>query len=289
MLPSEPGQSATVLVALATSGVTPSATIAGNVSSVPPPAMAFTAPAPRAATSASDKRRIVTPIVYVSGTHESRPSSPAARRLHHLRARARPPRLARAVGHGGRRRRLRLAHGLPLGRRRDHRGRLGPRFPGRDHRGVPGISIREDVRRLAPVGVGRAGRRDRRRRDGRPRADRRERDRCVPRIVRRRGPVRVLAVSRTRDRGAGRGGRRGGASRVFPRAFREPEFPEPGGGGAPREGVVGKTLWGAPPATLLVAAACNDSQSPHPAPSLLALPALATLAVPTSTAGSNPD
>src|SRR5947199_336759 len=63
MLPSEPGHSATVLVALATSGVTPSATIAGNVSSVPPPAMAFTAPAPRAATSASDKRRIVGSVI----------------------------------------------------------------------------------------------------------------------------------------------------------------------------------------------------------------------------------
>src|SRR5207248_3482148 len=145
------GQSATVLVALATSGVTPSATIAGNVSSVPPPAMAFTAPATRAATSASDKRRIVTPIVYVSGTHESRPSCPAARRLQHPRARARPPRPARAVGDGGRRRRLRLADGFPLGRRRHHRRSRGPRVPGRDHGSVAGISVREDVRRLAPV------------------------------------------------------------------------------------------------------------------------------------------
>src|SRR5436305_1106068 len=45
MLPSEPGHSATELVALATSGVTPSATMAGSGSMVPPPAMAFTAPA----------------------------------------------------------------------------------------------------------------------------------------------------------------------------------------------------------------------------------------------------
>src|SRR5947208_329065 len=210
MLLSEPGHSATVLVALATSGVTPSATIAGNVSSVPPPAMAFTAPAPRAAASASDKRRIVTPIVYVSGAHESRPSCPAARRLHHLRARTRPPRPPRIVGHGGRRRRLRLAHGFPLGRRRYHRARLGPRFPGRDHRGVAGISVREDVRRLAPVGVGRAGRRDHRRRAGRARADRRERDRRVPRIVRRGGAVRVFGLSHTRHRGAGGVGRRRG-------------------------------------------------------------------------------
>src|SRR6266702_4221284 len=45
MLPSEPGHSATVLVALATRGVTPSPTMAGKVSSVPPPAIAFTAPA----------------------------------------------------------------------------------------------------------------------------------------------------------------------------------------------------------------------------------------------------
>src|SRR2546423_4233880 len=133
MLPSEPGQSATVVVALATSGVTPSATIAGNVSSVPPPAMAFTAPAPRAATSASDNRRIVTLIVYVSGAHESRPSSPPARRLLHPRARAGPPGPARPVDHGGGRRRLRLGDGLPLGRRRDHRGRLWARSPGWRH------------------------------------------------------------------------------------------------------------------------------------------------------------
>ena len=63
MLPSEPGQSATVLVALATSGVTPSPTMAGKVSSVPPPAMAFTAPAAAAATSASTRRTAVTPLV----------------------------------------------------------------------------------------------------------------------------------------------------------------------------------------------------------------------------------
>src|SRR6266700_2109279 len=149
MLPSEPGQSATVLVALATSGVTPSATIAGNVSSVPPPAMAFTAPAPRAATSASANRRIVTPIVYVSGAHESRPSCPPARRLLHPRARAGSPGPARLVDHGGGRRRLRLVDGLPLGRRRDHRDRLGPRFPGCSHRSGAGISIRQDIRRIA--------------------------------------------------------------------------------------------------------------------------------------------
>src|SRR2546429_5182179 len=130
MLPSEPGQSATVLVALATSGVTPRRTIAGNVSSVPPPAMAFTAPAPKAATSASAQRKIVTPIVYVSGTYESRPPRPAARRLHHPRAAARPPGPPRAMGHGGRHRRLRLAHGLPLDRCRHYRRRVGIAFLG---------------------------------------------------------------------------------------------------------------------------------------------------------------
>src|SRR3954468_16548519 len=45
MLPSEPGQSATVLVALAVSGGTPSPMSAGKVSSVPPPAIALIAPA----------------------------------------------------------------------------------------------------------------------------------------------------------------------------------------------------------------------------------------------------
>src|SRR5256885_8148708 len=154
MLPSAPGQSATVLVALATSGVTPRATIAGNVSSVPPPAMAFTAPAPKAATSASAKRRIVTPIVYVSGTHESRPSRPAARRLHRPRARPRPPRPPGAVGHGGRGRRVRLAHGLPVGRRGHHRGRLGPRLARWNRRGGGGGSICGGGPRVAPLRAG---------------------------------------------------------------------------------------------------------------------------------------
>src|SRR6059058_2559735 len=56
----------------------------------------------------------------------------------------------------------------------------------------------------------RPGRRDRRRRAGRARADRRERDRRVPRLVRRRGPVRVFAVPHNRDGGASGVGRRGG-------------------------------------------------------------------------------
>src|SRR6267378_6506265 len=163
MLPREPGHSATVLVALATSGVTPRATIAGNVSSVPPPAMAFMAPAPMAATRASDKRRIVTPIVYVSRYDESRPPRPGARHLQHHRARPYPPGPPRAVGHGGRRPRLRLADRLPLDRCRDHRGRPRPRVPGRNRRGVAGIPARADVRRLAPIGVGCARRGDRRR------------------------------------------------------------------------------------------------------------------------------
>src|SRR2546422_11583422 len=116
MLPSEPGQSATVLVALATSGVTPSATIAGTVSSVPPPAMAFTAPAPKAATSASAQRRMVTQIVYVTGSYEARPSRPAARRLHHPPPAARPPVPPRPMVHGARLRRLLLDSALPSDR-----------------------------------------------------------------------------------------------------------------------------------------------------------------------------
>jgi cell division ATPase FtsA len=43
MLPTAPGQSATVLVALAMSGDRPSQTMAGNVTSVPPPATELTA------------------------------------------------------------------------------------------------------------------------------------------------------------------------------------------------------------------------------------------------------
>ena len=49
MLPKAPGHNATVLVAFATSGGTPSQTIAGNVSSVPPPAIELTAPPTAAA------------------------------------------------------------------------------------------------------------------------------------------------------------------------------------------------------------------------------------------------
>ena len=44
MLLTEAGQSATVLVALATMGEIPSATSAGKVSSVPPPAIEFMTP-----------------------------------------------------------------------------------------------------------------------------------------------------------------------------------------------------------------------------------------------------
>src|SRR6266566_630829 len=67
---------------------------------------------------------------------------------------------------------------------------------------VAGISAHADVRRVAPVGVGRPRRRDRRRRAGRARADRRERDRRVPRLVRRRGAVRVFAVPHNGGGGA---------------------------------------------------------------------------------------
>ena len=55
MLPKEPGQSATVLVALAEIGGSPSQTSAGNVSSVPPPAIELTAPARSAAVKTSSR------------------------------------------------------------------------------------------------------------------------------------------------------------------------------------------------------------------------------------------
>ncbi|HXL35292.1 MAG TPA: hypothetical protein VN953_10240 [Gemmatimonadales bacterium] len=53
--------------------------------------------------------------------------------------------------------------------------------------------------------------------------------------------------------------------------------------------VVGRNLVVAAAATLLVAAACNDSQGPKPDALLLPLPGLATLAVSTSTSGSDLD
>jgi len=49
MLLNAPGRRATVLVAFAFSGESPAATSAGKVSSVPPPAIALTNPARRAA------------------------------------------------------------------------------------------------------------------------------------------------------------------------------------------------------------------------------------------------
>src|SRR5215204_5574332 len=60
MLPNDPGHSATVLVALAEIGGTPSQTIAGNVMSVPPPAIELTAPPISAARNTSRNPAAVT-------------------------------------------------------------------------------------------------------------------------------------------------------------------------------------------------------------------------------------
>ena len=56
MLPTAPGQSATVLVALAVRAGTPRPMRAGKVSSVPPPATELTAPPAAAATTISARR-----------------------------------------------------------------------------------------------------------------------------------------------------------------------------------------------------------------------------------------
>src|SRR5665647_538294 len=56
MLVSVPGRSATVLVAFATSGESPAATMAGKVMSVPPPAIAFMMPPTNAAAAAMTSR-----------------------------------------------------------------------------------------------------------------------------------------------------------------------------------------------------------------------------------------
>ena len=53
MLPTDPGKSATVLVAFACRGGMPSAISAGKVSKVPPPAMEFMTPAIIAAMTAN--------------------------------------------------------------------------------------------------------------------------------------------------------------------------------------------------------------------------------------------
>jgi hypothetical protein len=56
MLPSEPGQIATVLVELAVTGGSPSQTSAGKESSVPPPATELIPPARNAAVAAITTR-----------------------------------------------------------------------------------------------------------------------------------------------------------------------------------------------------------------------------------------
>src|SRR5215218_9950585 len=69
MLPNDPGHSATVLVALAEVGGSPSPTSAGNVSRVPPPAMELTAPAAMAAANTSRSPSADTRVrVYRSGS-----------------------------------------------------------------------------------------------------------------------------------------------------------------------------------------------------------------------------
>ena len=60
MLPNDPGHKATVLVAFAEIGGTPSQTIAGNVISVPPPAIELTAPPMSAARKTSRNPPAVT-------------------------------------------------------------------------------------------------------------------------------------------------------------------------------------------------------------------------------------
>src|SRR6185503_6945233 len=67
MLPNDPGHSATVLVALAEIGGTPSQTIAGNVISVPPPAIELTAPPISAARKTSRNPAAVTRAPSRSG------------------------------------------------------------------------------------------------------------------------------------------------------------------------------------------------------------------------------
>jgi hypothetical protein len=73
-----PGQRATVEVALAVMGGTPSATRAGKVISVPPPAMAFII-APRAAATATAARK--------RGESTARASGKTLERLQEIRTR----------------------------------------------------------------------------------------------------------------------------------------------------------------------------------------------------------
>ena len=65
MLPTAPGHSATVLVAFATRAGRPSQTMAGNVTSVPPPATELTAAADRRGEEDEDERRNGQAAVYL--------------------------------------------------------------------------------------------------------------------------------------------------------------------------------------------------------------------------------
>src|SRR5918992_2106656 len=86
MLPRAPGHSATVLVALATIGGTPSPTSAGNVSSVPPPAIELTAPATAEARTTRGRRSAAERSKAGSGVStpkNSRPGLVPCRFRHH--------------------------------------------------------------------------------------------------------------------------------------------------------------------------------------------------------------
>src|SRR5688572_24346070 len=86
MLPSAPGQSATVLVALATIGEMPRPTRAGKVSSVPPPAIELTAPATADATTTRGSRSAGVRSRAGSGAStpkNSRPGRAPCRFRHH--------------------------------------------------------------------------------------------------------------------------------------------------------------------------------------------------------------
>src|SRR6266704_1666927 len=138
-------------------------------------------------------------------------SGAAPRALLRPRPGGRPPRAAGSVGDGGRRHRLRLAHGLPCDRRRDDRRSRRAGAARRNRRDLGWLPADAALRRLPPGGVGRPGRRDRRGRDGRSRAGRRKRDRRVRGVLRRRGAARVFAVLDAHDGAASGMGRRAGA------------------------------------------------------------------------------
>src|SRR5438034_1309278 len=191
----------------------------------------------------------------------ARDLDPRCRRPH--RAVPDSPGVTRTLGHGCRDSRLRLAHGVSVGRRRNDCDRARPRVSRRIHRSVAGLLLRQAIRGIHALRLGRPDRGNHRGDDRRAHRDHRQRHRRVSRVVRGRGPVRVHLLApcrRCNSRRLGcpvgtRGGRRS-EDRAWPRDR---------GHRCVRDAILNDMTRSAVMLTLLVAAAPQASPSQAPA------------------------